>query len=49
MLLEGVNFKSILEEDNSCLVAPFTVEKIREAMWDCDENKSLGLHDFNLH
>lgn len=40
--LGGWNFPKLNEVESNFLVAPFTEEEIREAMWNCDSNKSPG-------
>ncbi|GLT27528.1 hypothetical protein SLA2020_025150 [Shorea laevis] len=46
--LEGVVFKQISKEDNEALIAPFSEEEIKEAIWDCDNSKALGPNGFNF-
>jgi len=46
--LDRACFKSLGEEDNLFLDAPFTEEEIRMAVWDCTTNKSPGLYGINL-
>lgn len=41
-------FKQVTEIENELLVAPFTIEEIREAVWECDGNKSPRPDGFNL-
>lgn len=40
--LDGVNLKQVLMEENDMLTAPFSFEEIKEVVWECDDNKSLG-------
>lgn len=47
--LEGVCFKQVSLEENKMLVAPFTVDEIKEVVWECDGNKSLGPDGFNFN
>ncbi|XP_057425790.1 uncharacterized protein LOC130719169 [Lotus japonicus] len=46
--LDGVLFNQIYDEDNRRLCACITLEEIREAVWDCDGNKSLGPDGYNF-
>lgn len=46
-VLDGVAFKTI--SDNDFLTALFLVEEVKEVVWDCDGNKSLGPYGFNLN
>lgn len=39
LVLDGVHFNQISVEDNVLLQAKFSVEEIKEAVWDCDGNK----------
>ena len=43
------NFKKLSAEDNNRLERPFTLEEIKEAMWDCDGSKALGPDGFNFN
>lgn len=36
-------------EDNAELIAPFSIEEVKEAVWSCDGNKSPGPDGFNLN
>ena len=47
--LDGVDFGSVGREDNELLTRPFTVEEIKEAIWDCDGNKCPGPDGFNFN
>ncbi|MCH88921.1 transposon TX1 putative protein, partial [Trifolium medium] len=47
--LDGVDFQQLSLEDNLHLIAPFIVDEIKEAVWSCDGNKSLGPDGFNLN
>lgn len=47
-LLEGIQFNSMSAADNDMLTRPFLVEEIKEAIWECDDNKSLGPDRFNF-
>lgn len=41
-VLDGVDLKGLNIDDNGTLEAHFSNEKIKEAIWKCDDNKSLG-------
>lgn len=47
--LDGIHFPQISEQDNVMLTAPFTCEEIREAVWNCDGNKSPGPDGFSFN
>ncbi|GAU50237.1 hypothetical protein TSUD_194720 [Trifolium subterraneum] len=47
--LNGIQFQSLSEEDNMLLMAPFTVEEVREAIWCSDGNKCPGSDGFNFN
>jgi len=47
--LDGVEFKSLSEEDNVSLIAGFTEEEIRNAVWQCEGTKSPGPDGFNFN
>lgn len=49
MLLEGVRFKTISEENNNILVHVFSKEEIKSTMWHYDYSKSPGLKGFNFN
>lgn len=38
--LDGVDFKQISIEDNMVLIVEFEVEEMKEAIWDCSNDKS---------
>ncbi|XP_068487078.1 uncharacterized protein [Phaseolus vulgaris] len=38
--LDGVEFKSLTQEDNMSLVADFSEKEVREAVWHCEGSKS---------
>jgi len=40
--LDNVHFKEITESDNILLTYPFDEEEIKEAIWNCDSQKSPG-------
>ncbi|KAH1201617.1 hypothetical protein GmHk_17G048275 [Glycine max] len=39
---DDVPFETIVQRDNDMLVAQFSVEKVKQAVWECDGNKCLG-------
>lgn len=41
-VLDGIDLKGLNIDDNGMLEAHFSNEEIKEAIWKCDENKSLG-------
>lgn len=47
--MDGVTFKSLLEENNLSLVVFFSKKEIKEVVWDCDDNKSPKLDGFNFN
>jgi len=47
--LEGVEFKNLYRETSASLIADFTKEEIKEAVWQCDGSKSSGLDGFNFN
>jgi hypothetical protein len=47
--LNGIQFCSLEEEDNSMLMAPFSIEEVREAIWCSDGNKCPGPDGFNFN
>lgn len=46
--LEGMGFNVIGEEENAKLVAPFSMEEIQKAVWECDSDKSPGPDGMNF-
>ncbi|MCH99194.1 LINE-1 reverse transcriptase like, partial [Trifolium medium] len=46
--LDGVNFPRLTEAENTCLISPFSLEEIEEAVKGCDGNKSPGPDGFNF-
>lgn len=46
--LDGVSFPNISAEDNDFFTAPFSLEEIKDAVWNCDGEKSPGPDGFNL-
>ena len=47
--LDGVEFKSLSVEENMSLIAIFSEEEIRNAVWQCEGTKSLSSHGFNFN
>lgn len=43
-----VRFNRIIEEDNDMLVGRISEEKIKQAVWCCDSDKSPGPDGFNF-
>ncbi|GKV11959.1 hypothetical protein SLEP1_g23168 [Rubroshorea leprosula] len=46
--LEGIDFKQISSTDSELLMAEFSEDEIKEAVWDCDSSKSPGPDGFNF-
>ncbi|GKV35410.1 hypothetical protein SLEP1_g43679 [Rubroshorea leprosula] len=46
--LEGISFQQITEQENASLVAPFSEDEIKAAVWDCECSKALGPDGFNF-
>ncbi|GKV31782.1 hypothetical protein SLEP1_g40447 [Rubroshorea leprosula] len=46
--LDGISFKQISRTDNETLIAAFSEQEIKEAIWDCDSSKSPGPDGFNF-
>ncbi|GKV09903.1 hypothetical protein SLEP1_g21337 [Rubroshorea leprosula] len=44
----GLQFKQIALADNDYLIAPFTEEEIKTAVWDCESSKAPGPDGFNF-
>jgi len=49
VVLEGVEFKALTQEDNTNLMAEFSEKEVREAVWRCDGSKSPGPDGFNFN
>lgn len=45
---ENIHFSQISLEDNIKLIAPFTDEEIKEAVWQCDSSKIPGPDGYNF-
>ena len=46
--VEDFMFNSLTDEEGAILPTSFTVEEIKQAVWNCDNYKSLGPDDINL-
>ena len=46
--LDGVQFRSLREDDKVLLDRKFDLEEIREAVWECEGNKNPGPDGFNF-
>ncbi|GKU92519.1 hypothetical protein SLEP1_g6233 [Rubroshorea leprosula] len=46
--LDGISFKQISQTDNEILIAAFSEQEIKEAIWNCDSSKSPGPDGFNF-
>ncbi|GKU92387.1 hypothetical protein SLEP1_g6121 [Rubroshorea leprosula] len=46
--LDGIEFKRISDEERVMLEAPFTVEEVRQAVWNCESSKAPGPDGFNF-
>ena len=46
--LDGINFQTINQHQNSMLVAPFQEEEVRQAIWDCGSDRCPGPDGFNF-
>ncbi|XP_019434024.1 PREDICTED: uncharacterized protein LOC109340748 [Lupinus angustifolius] len=46
--LDGIDFNCLSDENNVFLTAKFEVEEIKEAIWSCDGDKSLGPDGYNF-
>ncbi|CAL0303504.1 unnamed protein product [Lupinus luteus] len=46
--LDGIEFKRLSDENNLFLTARFEEPEVKEAVWSCDEDKSLGPHGYNF-
>jgi hypothetical protein len=46
--LEGLSFQQLSVADSEFLTVPFE-EKVKEAIWSCDGDKSLGPDGFNFN
>lgn len=48
-MVSGIEFTKFSDEQYTHLIAPFSEEEVKEAVWDCDRNKSPGSDGFNLN
>ena len=46
--MAGLNFRTMSFSDGACLVRPFTLEEVKEAVWDCDSFKCPGSDGITL-
>ncbi|CAJ2652296.1 unnamed protein product [Trifolium pratense] len=46
--LNGLQFQTLSDEDNLLLMAPFSSEEVKEAIWSSDGNKCPGPDGFNF-
>ncbi|XP_057444081.1 uncharacterized protein LOC130736256 [Lotus japonicus] len=46
--LDGITFRHLFSANNNVLIAPFDIEEIREAVWDCDGDKSPRPDGYNF-
>ncbi|GKV09172.1 hypothetical protein SLEP1_g20714 [Rubroshorea leprosula] len=46
--LDGISFRQIDGADNESLMAAFSEEEIKNAVWDCESSKTPGPDGFNL-
>ncbi|GKV32816.1 hypothetical protein SLEP1_g41389 [Rubroshorea leprosula] len=46
--LDGINFKQISHTDNESLMAKFSKEEVKNAVWDCESTKSPRPDEFNF-
>ena len=46
--IDGIRFKTVNQQQNIELVAPFMEEEIQKAIWECGNDKSLGPDDMNF-
>lgn len=48
LLLQGIPFKQLSTVDIDSLTVLFSDEEMKEAVWSCGGNKSLGPDGFNF-
>ena len=46
--LDGITFQTITQQQNNMLVAPFSEEEVRLAIWECGSDKSPGPDGLNF-
>lgn len=46
--MDGLNFKILSERGKVGLVKPFSLEEIKDVVWNCDGDKSPGPDGFNF-
>jgi len=44
-----VEFESIGDSENQDLCATFNEDEVKEVVWECGRDKSLGFNGFNFH
>ena len=47
--LGAVEFKFVSEEDNARLIATFSEDEVKEAVWQCEGSKCIRLDGFNFN
>lgn len=47
-IIDGMKLFKLSEKDGLSLEVEFTKEKIKEAIWICNDNKSLGPDGFSF-
>lgn len=48
LVLTGIDFKEFPVGDNVMLEKPFSLEELKETIWDCAGDKTPGLNGFSL-
>lgn len=46
--LDGIGFNQLSQTDNIFLTTPFDLEEIKEAVWECDGDRSSGPDRYNF-
>ena len=46
--VEGIDWSPILTREDEDLVALFTLDEVKKAVFSCDRNKSLGADGFSM-
>lgn len=49
LILEGIHFKQVSMEENEMLTTPFSIDEVKEVVWECDGNKRPGPDGFNFN
>lgn len=47
-MLTSIDFKVLRDGDNVLLEKPFSLEELKDAIWDCDGDKTPGPDGFSL-